>query len=1032
MSTSKRRPTYFATKTRRLNIPRFCLLCFLLFVGANSTLALEPGRRISQYGHTAWRIQDGLIDSPVAITQTADGYIWIGTREGLVRFDGVSFDLWSPPKGQSLPSRGLSFLLGTGDGSLWIGTTGGLSRLKDGQLQTYTNEPGRSGITAIIQDHAGTIWATRYRVPKGEGPLCRVAGNDLRCYGESDGIPVRYGLGLAEDTLGNLWFGSSELCSWRAGSAARTYFGEVWGRLHAGDGVEDVAAGPSGSVWASLDGVGAQLGVRYYSGGKWASYVVPGFDGTKVRSHTLFVDRNKSLWVGTESKGLYHVHNGIADHYGSADGLSGDSVGSIYEDHEGNLWVVTDGGLDLFRDTPVVSFSIHEGLTAANMRSVLALRNGDVWLGNAGAVDILPAGDSSHISIDHALAGHDIEALFQDHTGAVWLGIDGTGGLMLYENGHFLEIKKPDGSSWGASGGSVVAITEDTDHNIWVLASGSQPHLFRLTGQRVRDEISLSNVPTPAYLATDREAGIWIVGKKGTLARYRNGRFQTISLGHSESTFSVQDPFVDSDNSLWLPTTVGLFRWDAGRLNIINGDNGLSCGSIFSVVKDNSGALWLSARCGFLRIEPSELAKWRERPNSHLTITSFDALDGAHPGGGSTFQPASAKAVDGRLWFINGVLAQVIDPNRLLKNENPPPVHIEEIVADHKSYGFREHLRLPALTRELEIDYTALSFSIPRKVRFRYKLDGRDAHWEEPGSRRQAFYSDLPPGTYRFQVVASNNDGIWNDEGATLDFSIAPIWYQTYWFRILCVIGGCLVAWTLYRLRVRQIARTMNARFDERLAERTHLAREFHDTLLQTIQGSKMVADDALDQSTDPVRMRRAMEQLSKWLGQSMQELRSALNSLRTSTTQRNDLAEGLQRATEDCLAQGSMEVGFSVTGVAREMHPIVRDEIYRIGYEAIRNACVHSEGKLLIVELIYARDLTVRIKDNGVGIDPVVANRGREGHFGLQGMRERATRIGATLTIISSATSGTEIKVVVPEKIAFLRPSITTHERQV
>jgi signal transduction histidine kinase/ligand-binding sensor domain-containing protein len=1023
-----KRPPYVAFKTRMLNVPRFFLLCFLFSFALNETRALESGRRISQYGHTAWRVQDGLIDSPSAITQTADGYMWIATRSGLVRFDGVSFDLWSPPKGQSLPARGLGFLLGTGDGSLWIGTNGGLSRWKDGQLQTYTKEPGRSGISAIIQDHAGTIWVTRYRIPKGEGPLCRVAGDDLHCYGEDDGIRVRYGLGLTEDSFGNLWMGSTELCSWREGTAAKNYFGDVLGRVP-GNGVSDVAAGPSGSVWAALDGVGPQLGVRYYSGGKWTSYAVPGFDGATVRSHTLFVDRNKTLWVGTENKGLYHIHNGVADHYGSADGLSGDSVGSIYEDHEGNLWVATDGGLDMFRDTPVVSFGIREGLSAANFKSVLALRNGDVWIGNAGAVDVLHAGNSSVVSIDHLFHSHDIEAMFEDHAGAVWLGIDGTSGLARYEHDQFHMIKKPEGGSWGGTNASIAAITEDTDHNIWVLANGGSNyphHLYRVTDQALREEIPLSNVSNPVYLAADHEAGIWIVGRKGTLARLREGRFQIISMGYDESTFTVQGPVVDFDTSLWIPTSLGLFQWKDGRLNVINTDNGLPCSSIFAVVRDNSGALWLSARCGFIKIEASELAKWRKRSDAHLAFTVFDALNGAYPGAGAGFQPVSAKASDGRLWFINGLLAQVIDPGHLYRNETLPPVHIEEIIADHNNYEPREHLRLPPLTRELEIDYTALSFSIPRKVRFRYKLDGGDAHWEDPGGRRQAFYRDLAPGKYRFHVIASNNDGVWNDVGATLDFSISPAWYQTYWFRILCVVCGVLVVWALYRLRVRQIAKTISARFDERLAERTRLARELHDTLLQTIQGSKMVADDALDEPTDPVRMRHAMERLSEWLGQSMQEVRTALNSLRTSTTQRNDLAEGLQRATEDCLAQGSIEVVFTVTGAAREMHPIVRDEVYRIGYEGIRNACLHSHGRRLEVELTYARDLTIRIKDDGVGIDRVVAERGKEGHFGLRGMRERAARIGTSLTLVSSATFGTEITVVVPEDIAFLKVGVT------
>jgi signal transduction histidine kinase len=311
-------------------------------------------------------------------------------------------------------------------------------------------------------------------------------------------------------------------------------------------------------------------------------------------------------------------------------------------------------------------------------------------------------------------------------------------------------------------------------------------------------------------------------------------------------------------------------------------------------------------------------------------------------------------------------------------------------------------------------------------VRFRYKLEGRDAGWQEPGSRRQAFYTDPGPGKYRFLAIACNNDGVWNDTGAQLNFSIAPAWYQTARFKLLCGVFILLIVWALYRLRVRQIASTMSAGFDERLAERTRLAREFHDTLLQTIQGSKMVADDALDESADPARMHHALEKLSTWLGQATQEGRAALNSLRASTTQRNDLAEAFRRATESDRIPASMSVSFSVIGHPGEMHPIVRDEVCRIGYEAIRNASLHSRATRLDVELGYAQDLTLRVKDNGVGIDPLVLDKGRDGHFGLQGMRERSARIGGKLTLLSSAASGTEIKLFVPGNIIFgsRRPS--------
>jgi signal transduction histidine kinase len=371
----------------------------------------------------------------------------------------------------------------------------------------------------------------------------------------------------------------------------------------------------------------------------------------------------------------------------------------------------------------------------------------------------------------------------------------------------------------------------------------------------------------------------------------------------------------------------------------------------------------------------------------------------------------------------------MIDPDHLSGNALPPPVHIEDIIADRKSHPLTENLRLPALTRDLEIDYTALSFVAPQKVRFRYKLEGRDAAWQEPGTRRQAFYSDLHPGNYRFHVIACNNDGVWNEAGASLDFSVAAAWYQTNWFRTLCFVCGGFIICFMYRLRVLRISRALSARFDERLAERTRMARDLHDTFLQTIQGSKLVADHALKPSTDLIHMRRALEQLSVWLGQAAQEGRAALNSLRTATAQTNDLAEAFRRVMVDSLIPSSMVVTFSVVGDARDMHPIVRDEIYRIGYEAIRNACMHSGGSQLELELRYGSDLTLRVSDNGTGIDPDITDRGKEGHFGLRGMRERAARIGGNLTFGSCSNSGTEIKLVVPGGIIF-RKTTPIHRR--
>jgi signal transduction histidine kinase/ligand-binding sensor domain-containing protein len=1000
------------------------LPCFiLLFFFARTAWAVDPHTLISQYSHTAWRTQDGFPALPVAITQTTDGYIWIAISGGILRFDGVKFTPWSPPSGQPLAGNRIGYLLGGRDGTLWIGTTGGLSRFKNGKLFNYVSKPKSPGISVILEDHTGTIWVTRYQVNDGEGSLCRVAGDVLQCYGEKEGNAGRYGLGLAEDSAGNFWFGCQMLCRWTPGSSG-VYFTEQL-KNPAGLGVVDVAAGPSGWVWASLDGIGTKLGVRYYSEGKWASYVVPGFDGSTVRSHTLFVDRNQTLWVGTESKGIYHVHDGFADHYDSAHGLSGNSVGSIYEDREGDIWVATDRGIDLFRDTPVVTFSTSEGAAGADVNSVVAMRDGSVWIANQGGLDVVRNGRVSPMAAGHRLPGQDVAAMFEDSRGVIWLGIDDT--VMAYNRGRFVDIKRSDGSSLKHVG-IALAFAEDDEGTIWALThitALSQNHLLRIQGEHLEQDIRADNiVPHPQYLAPARDGKIWVVSRDGKLARYRKGNAEVVSLANGESSFLIRSIFVGSDNALWAATSNGLYRWKDGQLSVMGTQNGLPCSYVYSAIQDNYGSLWLYTRCGLLKIAAVDFANWLRLPESKVSVRVFDALDGALPSRPQNTQPAASKSPDGRLWFASSAFVQMIDPNRSYINPILPPVHVEQVIADRKIYPSANGLRLPPLTRDLEIDYTALSFVVPQKVLFRYRLEGRDGSWQEPGSRRQAFYSDLRPGKYRFRVIASNNDTVWNETGATLDFSVAPAWYQTYWFRLLCVAIAVFLVWAIYRMRVQQIARAISARFDERLAERTRMARDLHDTFLQTIQGSKLVADDALEASADLVRMRRAMEQLSVWLERATREGRAALHSLRTSTTEKNDLAEGFRRAVAECQMQSLIESSLSVVGEPREMPPIVRDEVYRIGYEAIRNACVHSQASQLRVELTYARDLVLRVTDNGVGIDPSVVERGKEGHFGLQGMRERADRLGGKLMVRGCASSGSEIKLAVPGSIIYRKPT--------
>jgi signal transduction histidine kinase/ligand-binding sensor domain-containing protein len=1003
----------------KLTLRSLALRFLLFFFVTGPVWAVNPNKQIFEYAHTSWRTQDGALGgSPIVVTQTSDGYLWIGTNVGLVRFDGVHFTSLSLPTGERLPDPRVFSLLGAHDGSLWIGTGYSLSHWRAGHLANFPQLSGR--IESIVEDSDDAVWLVRTQVTDGMGPVCRIKDERTKCFGASDGIPFASALQVANASSGGLWVvGYTELCHWTPRSCT-SYFSKAPQRPETFASLKAIATGKDGSVWAAIDRAGPVLQLERFENGTWTSRTFSGITVNSSDVTTLFVDRDDALWVGTAHSGIFRVRKNQVDHFGSLDGLSSDTVGRFYQDTEGTLWIVTSEGIDSFRDLQVTTYSMREGLSAASASTVLASRDGTIWIANSHALDFLRDGKVSAIRPGTGLPGRNVTTLFEDYAGRLWVGVDD--GLWVYDRGLFRTVRHPDGSALGI----VFAITEDTHRDIWVRAGRN---LDRIHDFRLLDESTSSQISTAYTLAANPRGGIFLGLVNGDLVQYQDGKTQTFAADEVGNARQIRDLLVEPDGSVWGTTLDEVVRWKDGMRKALTTRNGLPCDGSFAMLKDSQKSLWLYSRCGIIVIEQSQLDAWWEHPDSSVKFKLFDAFDGVQPGL-TPLKPQATQSRDGRLWFVNGHILQVIDPDHLQRNLVPPPVHIEAVSADRRSYSPVEGLRLPALTRDLEIDYTALSFVAPQKVHFRYKLEGHDTNWQEPEARRQAFYNDLRPGSYRFRVIASNNDGVWNEEGAALDFSVAPAWYQTNWFLLLCVIIVFFVAWALYRLRVRQIARAISARFDERLAERTRMALDLHDTFLQTIQGSKLVADDALEKPGDLVRMRRALEQLVVWLGQATEEGRAALNSLRTSTTQRNDLAEGLRRATENGFVPSSMAVTLSVVGDAREMHPIVRDEVYRIGYEAIRNAFMHSKGSRLEVGLRYAQDLTVRIKDNGVGIDRAVADQGKDGHFGLQGMRERAARIGGKFTVVSDAVSGTEIIVVVPGRVVFRKATATPLEK--
>lgn len=999
------------SRMTRLGLP------MLLLATCGEAAALDANLRLTQLGHKAWRVQDGYFTSePSAITQTKDGYLWIATQAGLLRFDGVGFVPWAAPAGSKLPSTTVTALLGARDGSLWIGTQAGLAHWTGATLTTFPEEAG--AVTSLYEDASGTVWFAQSTLPGSTGSLCQVVGTSTRCYGRPRGTSPQPASSLTGDASGSVYAGTTAgVLRWKRGAIDEFVPN---GRDQYLGGTE-VAATPAGALWVGMPRGGPNLGLQRFVDGRWSPFRTTQFDGSRLSVTALHLEDDQTLWIGTVSEGIYRIRGETIDRFRSEDGLSGGPITHFMKDREGTVWAIGGSGVHSFRDLPVATFTAREGLGLNEVDAVLAGRDGTLWIGGDGSLDALRAGRFSSLKPADGLPGNQVTSLLEDRNGALWVGVEY--GLYLYRNGGFHPVRTREGEPTGL----VLALTEDVDGGIWAETRGTDRKLLRIEGLTVAAEYPAPAIPEARRIAADPAGGIWLGLMNGNIARFHRGKLDTYVYQQDAKLSldtAIEQIHVERDGSVLAASAKGLIGWNAGTQRMMTVRNGLPCDSIHGFVTDSQGNLWLSMQCGFVEIAKDQLRSWWRTPDARVRPRVLDSSDGARPG----YAPfvSATRTPDGRLWFVNGAALQMIDPARLATNTVPPAVRIEAVVADRKVYAPVDSLRLPARTRDIEIDYVGLSFIAPQKVRFRYRLQGHDRLWQEPGTRRQALYNDLEPGTYLFQVIACNNDGLWNEAGATLRFSVAPAWFQTDAFRVLCIVSGALILWLIHRIRLWQVARALSSRFDERLAERTRLAREVHDTLLQSIQASKLVADSALAASADPGQLRQSLERVSNWLGTAVADGRAALSSLRSSTTQRNDLAASLEAAAQDG-PPSSMEITLSVTGQTREIHPIVRDEISRIGCEAIRNALRHSGGSKLQIELIYASNLRLRVKDNGRGMAHNVIEHGAPGHFGISGMRERAANIAGTLRFVSSADAGTEIELVVPGHVIYDRTSRPT-----
>ena len=1001
---------------RTLPLPRVALILFAV-LGIVPARALNPNLQISQYSHTAWRLQDGVLPSlPMSMAQTTDGYIWIGTSDGLLRFDGVRFVKWKPLQGEKLLGQEIFSLKADRDGSLWVGTSQGLGHLVDGKLTNFTEHI--AVIEQIIIDHAGGVWFARGHIGHDDsaGPLCQVQGPHIKCFGAQDGLPFRYAQVLAENSEGFLWVGTdTALARWKRGiSTVNAPLGLQAGASQ--HGVEALWPSKDGSMWVGMTKVGPGVGLQNVRSTVWRPVVTPGFTSEQVKSIALYADAEDSLWIGTTDKGLYRVHNSQVSHFGANEGLSSDAALAIFQDREGSVWVITSEGLDRFRELPVNSFSMRQGLAGAYVRSVFAAKDGAVWVANNGAINILRDGVTTSLKTSDGLPGEAVACIFQDHIGRMWIGVDDK--LVVYDKGKFNVLNLPDRRPVG----TVDSIAEDQNGDIWAISdSGQKTSLYQVHNLSLQEQTLSGPLSTVNSVGTNFRGGLWFGLVNGDLAAYNDGKIKTYSGPHLRGYNPLRSVSMNSEGTVMGASGAGLTVWRNEISKTLSRDNGLPCNFVGSFVEDNANNLYLYLKCGVVVITRGELERWWNNPKTNVSFKLYDSTDGSRWDMviGSR---VSTRTPDGRLWFASSDVLQMIDPGRLPFNSLPPSVHIEGVIREGKTLAVREGDRMAPHLRSIQFEYTALSFVDPQKVRFRYRLEGLETDWQDVGTRRLALYNDLPPGQYRFHVVASNNDGVWNDTGASLGFYVTPTIYQRESFKVAVVVLALIALWLFYLFRLSVATEQVRVRLTDRIVERERIARELHDTLLQGFQGLVLLFQNVMTAmpSQDPNRemLGRALDRADEV----MLDARHSVRDLRSEGEKVETLAEVLTHFAEQLGQQTPLTFSLQSSGSLRLLNPAMRQEACQIGREALSNAYQHSGASKVEVFLVYRKShFDMSIRDNGKGIPKPVLESGRGGHWGLAGMRERAKTIGGELTISCEHGSGTEVLLSLPAKLAYV-----------
>ena len=996
---------------RLLNSSRWYLLGLAAIYFVTLAHAIDPNRAMSQYIHEQWGVEKGFPGGAVhSIAQTPDGYLWIATDKGLVRFDGLTFRLMQPSSPALFPAGPVLELATDGSGDMWVRLRGAsVLRYHAGEFENVFASTGmiESGITAMCRMKDGTMLLSglnngmlRYRDGKFE---------KLAPPGTSPGSSLVISLAQASD--GKIWLGTL--------GTGLFYMFEGQDPIRI-PGLPDIKINyllpaKNGELW-----IGTDEDIFYWNGSRLHQLNLPPAGGTG-QTMTMVEDRDANIWVGT-SDGLLRVNAKGVLPFDRTEYRNNGGVTALFEDREGNIWVGTARGIERIRDSAFITYSVREGMPSESAGPIYADVEGRTWFASSdGGLYRLQGTKIERVANDEL--NHDVAYSIAGNKDELWIGRR-NGGLthLQYKNGSLTSQTYTQAN--GLAQNSVYTVHQSRDGTVW---AGT------LSGGLTRIKNSVFTTFTTANgLASNTVTSI-MEGSTGAmyfatangLNVFANGQWRTYTGQDGLPSVDLNCLFQDSTGILWIGTTNGLAFLNSVKIQVPGGVPDALHEPVLGIAEDSNGWLWIATANHVLSARRNALLS---NVVGEEDLREYSFADGLHSTEGLKRDSSVIADSQGRIWFSMNSGLSVVDPTKFMKASPPAIVHVESISADGMPIDPSSKINIPPARHRVTFHYVGLSLAIPERVKFRYMLEGFDHAWSEPVTTREAIYTNLGAGPYTFHVMASNSNGLWNSQETAIALKVNPTFWQTWWFRIAALVVCVLAILLFYRLRLLRLTRQMNVRFEERLAERTRIAQELHDTLLQGFLSASMQLHVADEQIAPDSPAKPVVSRVLNLMRGVIDEGRNAMQGLRSPRTNLHDLDNAFSKIAEEIGLHQTIDFKVIVEGQVRPIEPIIRDEVYRIGREAMVNAFLHARARSIEVELEYTlKHLRVLVRDDGCGIDPHVLQTGREGHWGLSGMRERAEGIGAQLKVWSRVTGGTEVDLSVPSHVAFGASSTTS-----